>query len=183
MKRLIKQPFGEGQKGTTTYTLNSLYYYGVSLEVVQTLVVDKFCINKIIDEQFSEKFADYKYFDDIDYPLFRFKNKLYKQKVKLVKKEGKSFYKPIFSLSLSTQRTACLLIEDAYASEELFKLVTKSFTNDNKSEWFNLVQQSKARFTEGRNKPNDKYILIEFLNPSKAQAYVDKLNKKYIPNT
>lgn len=182
MKRLIKQPFGEGQKGTTAHTLNSLYYYGVSLEVVKTLVVEKFCIKKIVDEHFSEQFADYKYFDGIESPLFRFANKVYRQKVKLVKIDKKSFYKPVFSLSLSIQRTACLSIEGDYVTQELYNLVLKSFTDDSKNEWFNITRAAQARFTEGKNKPNEKVILIEFLNPSKAQNYIDKLNKVYIPN-
>lgn len=174
-----KGPFGAYERETSGHVLNALCHYGIPVNTVDSL----YFANKEVKNNRGQTFARYKYFDDLEQPLFYFTDhSLNKQKGFSVDQvDGKNVYVPNFRLNLSSHETPGLTIEDELATPELHQMLCRTLTNWMNDPWYNVHKDAGAFFQGGYADENGKWFYIEFWRPGGAQAYVDKLNAEYRP--
>ncbi len=133
----------------------------------------------------AEVFATYKYFDDIEQPLFNFKHPVYNQQ-KCVVNDGKPLtMRPSFRLTLSHHQTPGLIITGLLATQNLRQFIRGVMTNLSTDPCYEISQNAGAFFQGGYENanvdadPQVGYIYIEFWKPSGAQKFVDYINDNF----
>lgn len=171
----ISGPFGNYERGTPGSILNALHAIGVPINQIEdvTIGADKIMLGE-------EAFANYRFFDGIDLPLFRFYKipQLNEQHI-VVDKDG--ILQPQFRLVLTNHDTPGLIFNGEVATVKLHEFLKGTLTTYTTDSWYKVHKDAGAFFQGGINEPNGKWFYIEFWKPSGAQAYVDKLNTEYKP--
>ena len=130
----------------------------------------------------DQLFAEYKYFEGIEQPLFCFHSgwrSFAQQKLEL-QEDGS--LKPLFRLSLGIYGETSFVISGHDASPQLHKFIhIECLTNWIDRPGYKLTYESGAFFQAGHDDPNGEYIYIEFWKPKGAQAFVDFINANYKP--
>jgi hypothetical protein len=135
------------------------------------------------DEQIKyggKHFARYKYFDDIEQPLFNFVDGSYRQQPIMVEEGGTQ--KPMFRLSLGPHDNPSLIFEGHDATPELHDFIrSECLTQWMDKPGYQISKDSGAFFQGGSHDRDGKYIYIEFWIPRGAQTFVDFVNSNYKP--
>lgn len=169
-------PFGQYERGTTGHVLNALCELGVPVVIAEAVGFS----NGSVLMYGGEEFCTYQYFNGIDQPLFRFKDKAYKRQHMVVDREN-VIARPQFRLGLSVQDTPGLTISGPEATPELHNFIkTECLTNWMDKPGYKVNKEAGAYFQGGSENPKGQYIFIEFWKPKGAQAFVDFVNKNYI---
>jgi len=129
--------------------------------------------------QSREVFADFRYFDGIEQPLFRFSNRLFLQQ-QFVIADDQKFLRPEFRLSLGPHDNPALEIYGPIVSSELHKFISGvvgcQFVNEPE---YKIKTAAAAFFQGGSAGPEERRIYIEFWKPDGAQAFIDYINTNY----
>lgn len=159
------RPFGQYTKGTLGHVLNSIVEYGIPLTIAEDLKFTKVgFLNKG-----NEFFANYKHFDDLEQPLFRFADITYSN---LKNEEG-------FQLTLSVHDTPGLVITGSEATPEVHDLIQRCLTNFTNDPFYKLHKDAGAFFQGGYGNPDGKWFYVEFWNPEGAMNWLKAFNAEY----
>lgn len=143
----------------------------------------------------GQLFAEYKYLDGIEQPLFRWHQHALSYGTQRLERQEDGSLKPKFRLSLGPHGHAALIIQGHEAVPELHAFLDKLCpvfplkkmrdhpvpTEPVDAAPFNVVMNSGACFQGGQKDPNGNYFYIEFWRPEGAQAFVDYVNENYKP--
>lgn len=187
MTSKISGPFGSYDWGTAGAILNSLCkHYNIPLPTVERLRIDK---GELTEN--DKLFANYKWIEGIERPLFRFSDYVtYGRQNRFV--EGK----PKFHLELYVHNNPGFVVSEfrdkKLFTPELWQFVDRmmsaniSHMSEHPSEYekkehemYQLRQAAGAFFQGGASGPDQKFIYIEFWKPEGAQAFVDYINENF----
>lgn len=190
-KTIISGPFGSYDYDSMGGVLNSLYKEGVPLNTVERVTVD--FKNKVIKDGEVE-FAKFKFFENIEKPLFCFQSQNYHRQSSMFDHDDK--LKPNFKLCMYVHGSASLVISKVEDSRlftrELYYFIKKimaanvSHIDEDSPAWmkesnemYELKNNAGAYFQGGSDSFEDEYIYIEFHKPAGAQAFVDYVNENF----
>lgn len=133
----------------------------------------------------KDLFANYKYFDGIEEPLFRFQNIAYHNHRHCLTEDNK--LKSNFHISLSIQNTPGLVVTGYDATQDLREFIFDTMlTNSMSAPGYKLKDESGAFFQggyESQREDHDSlmgYIFIEFWKPEGAKAFVEYMNQNFV---
>lgn len=185
-------PFGNYSHGSAGAVLNGLCNIGVPLNKVEQVKISK---DLVLESDEKSTFARFKWFEDIEQPLFFFTNDVYGRQSAMWGDDKKLHAK--FHLSLYVHDSASLLIykdrekdlftEELYDFMKMFLGANVSHVTENPSAWekqnhemYKIRQKAGAFFQGGHRSFDDGFIYIEFHQPKGAQAFVDYVNNNFV---
>lgn len=158
-------PFGRYERESGGHVLNHLCKWGIPLHVVENLRLG----NLSVHSNNGELFAAYKYFEGIDQPLFRFRDKTY---ANLQSQNG-------FQLSLGPHENPSLYLYGLHKEESVLihRVVRRCLTNVTSEKAYYLTKDAGAFFQGGSNDPEGGFIYVEFWRPEGAEQWLHHFNE------
>lgn len=172
---------------TSQYPRNSLGHILAALRhrgIPETIAGSVTAGNGMIRDH-GELFANYKYFDGIEQPLFRFQNHVFDLHRHCIVdgEDGKKKLEMHYHLSLGNNDLPSLIVHGWDASQDLRSFIEGTMlTIDMRYPGYKLTKDSGAFFQGGYNAEPDSengWIFIEFWKPEGAQAWIDHLNANF----
>lgn len=172
-------------RGTLGHVLDALRDWGIPEIIAGTVTFGKYSLTSSQQLYYGENlFAEYKYFDGIEQPLFRWHMNASSYGTQRMVRQDDNTLKPAFRLSLGVHNNASLVIEGDEATPELHRfLLGEALTNWMDRPGYKLSKESGAFFQGGSDNPEGKWFYIEFWEPQGAQAFVDFVNENFKPKT
>jgi hypothetical protein len=163
-------PFGTAQRTSVAHVLNALVEYGIPLRVVKE-------INEVhngVIEINGYEFGKYRYFDNIEQPLFYFDDKSHMRQPSVTDPET-GISKTAFRLNVTFNGIPCLWVNQNQSTPEFRDFISnKFFTCDCKEHSYVLGVAAGAVDND-----NDGNYCIEFLNSEGIQDFVNYVNENY----
>lgn len=157
------------------HVLDYLRADGIPEHIAGTVTVG----NEVI-KMHTQHFANYKYFEGIEQPLFRYQEQVYSQHRHVI--ENDNTLRSNFRLSLSNHNTPGIVVYGWDATQSLREFLRSMLTNWIEDPCYDLHKAAGAFFQGGYVDQEDNehgFIYIEFWLPAGAQAFVDHLNKNF----
>lgn len=172
-------PFGNYESQSAGGVLNALCAFGVPMHIVDSVIFDSENNSYGSLTYRGKPFADYKYFEGIQQPLFRFRDeysKVFAQQTFVVNDD--KTLRPRFKLMLSKNDTASLILSGRAACREAHDFISDLVLCQAMGDVRHKLRTSAgALFQNDISWPDNSYIFIEFLRPPGAQAFVDYVNE------
>lgn len=163
-------------RGSVGHILHHLREWGIPERISGSVTVS--------DEEIfygNDMFAQFKYFEGIEQPLFNFQDSVYHRQKMELQEDGSLI--PQFRLSMYVHQNPSLVIEGHEATSELYEFLQQVFfTSDTRELGYKVRTDSKAFFQGGCGSPAGNYFYIEFYNSKAAQSAVDFINENYRPS-
>jgi hypothetical protein len=162
-------PFGAYNKGTTGHILNALVHYGIQMHIVDTCIIGSMedGIFKVLTSD-GKEFAKGKYFENIEQPLFAFTETHYHS---LQDEEGN------YQLTFYTHRQPSLILTGSH-SKDVYPVINECMSNDIRDEAYKLKTDACIFFQYGYDMPESDLYYLNFIDPAKAQLWLDYFNVK-----
>lgn len=170
----MSNPFGNYDKGTMGHILNALHAFGIPITTVENLILST-------DQEVymgSKLYAKWRYFDDIEQPLFYFTNEFFMTQ-KYEMKEDSSLV-PKFVPLLTIGRQPCFY-HQAPVSENLRNFLINALASKD-GEWSEVNKKCLPRFKTGKDNTYEKDICITFSESDGLEEWFKLLNTQYDPN-
>ena len=165
------------ERQSVQHVLQALRAWGVDSRTVDEVQVseDSVTLN-------DKTLARYKYFDEIEQPLFSFQDMKLREHKFAVKENGTRV--PMFRPTLCGHSSPAFEISGELASRDLYYFLRCKFFNNHRDEpGYAAYQASGAFFQGGSNDADGQWFLIEFWKPKGVQAALDFINENYRPGT
>lgn len=193
-EKKISGPFGDYPVNSGGGILNALCKEGVPLNIVEQLTING--NNTLLDG--TANFAQYKYFNGIDKPLFFFNKETYsRQNAMWHTVDAKKVLRPHLKLCMYLHGNASLVLykprDGSVFTEELYDFIKGfiganiSHVNELSSEWmkrahemYKIRQDAGAFFQGGSDGFQNGFLYIEFWKPEGAQAFVNYINENFV---
>jgi len=173
-------------RGTVEHVLQHLREWGVPDRVVETVTIE---VGKRhppgsvgVIRYYGNLFAEYKYFEGIEQPLFRFRQSAKVHAVQRIEAQEDGTLRAKFRLMLSPHHTPALMVEGPEATPELHDfLVKECLSGLSDKPGHRVMKAAGAFFQGGRHQPRGGWFYVEFAHSRHAQAFVDFVNANYHP--
>lgn len=171
----LRQPFGNYERKSLGHILNSL----VTTRNIQLRTVESVTIHWNGTINLNDKlFGKYKYFENIELPLFYIKDQYFQQNyIKL--ENGKLL--PQFIPVLNMEGNPGFTYTRGYPNQKLYDFVTKILSKETTPEWLELNNNCWPVMRNKMEDSSDGYFFVEFCKPEGIVQWIDKLNSEYDP--
>lgn len=162
-------PFGTYGKGMPGHILNALCHFGIPLRIVDNcaVTVGENGFFKLLTSD-GKEFARANYFETIDQPLFAFTDTHYHS---LQDEEGN------YQLTFYHHHQPSLILHGGH-SKDVYPVINACMSNDIRDEVYRLKTDARIFFQSGSGDENSDFYYLSFMDPAKAQLWLDYFNTK-----
>lgn len=170
------------ERETLGHILQALRDWGIPERIAGSVTVGMFSDDQNKRDRVfygNQLFAEYKYFDGIEQPLFFWHQDGESYGAQQFERQDDNTLIPKFRLSLGYNKLPVLLFKGFDATRELKEFILDIIWNESNAETYKLCCACRPLYRSNSVIADD--FLVLFQAPEGAQAFVDYINKNYRP--